>query len=124
MKDVYTHIGEILARNARMYPNDVALIERVPAEKKRWEITWKQFDDRANQFSNALVKKGVKKDDKVAHKAIVASEGSAQAEAEEREGDAGLARPGLPEVDFLRLEARRERGHVRGEVILRLPELV
>jgi acyl-CoA synthetase (AMP-forming)/AMP-acid ligase II len=67
MKDVYTHIGEILARNARMYPNDVALIERVPAEKKRWEITWKQFDERVNQFSNALSKKGVKKGDKVVH---------------------------------------------------------
>lgn len=67
MKDVYTHIGEILARNARMYPDDVALIERIPAEKKRWEITWKQFDDRVNQFSNALTKKGVKKGDKVVH---------------------------------------------------------
>ena len=67
MKDVYTHIGEILARNARMYPNDVALIERIPAEKKRREITWKQFDERVNQFSNALSKKGVKKGDKVVH---------------------------------------------------------
>ena len=67
MSDIYTHIGEILARNARMYPDDVALIERIPAEKKRWEVTWKQFDDRANQFSNVLAKKGVKKGDKVVH---------------------------------------------------------
>jgi acyl-CoA synthetase (AMP-forming)/AMP-acid ligase II len=67
MKDVYTHIGEILTRNARMYPDDVALIERIPAEKKRWEITWKQFDDRVNQFSNALARKGIKKGDKVVH---------------------------------------------------------
>ena len=42
MPDIYTHIGEILARNARMYPDDVALVERIPAEKKRFEITWKQ----------------------------------------------------------------------------------
>ena len=67
MSDIYTHIGEILARNARMYPDDVALVERIPAEKKRIEITWKQFDDKANQFSNVLAKKGVKKGDKVVH---------------------------------------------------------
>jgi acyl-CoA synthetase (AMP-forming)/AMP-acid ligase II len=67
MTDIYTHIGEILARNARMYPDDVALIERIPAEKKRFEITWKQFDDKANQFSNVLADRGVKKGDKVAH---------------------------------------------------------
>ncbi|MCX5816693.1 MAG: AMP-binding protein, partial [Proteobacteria bacterium] len=67
MSDIYTHIGEILARNARMYPDDVALIERIPAEKKRREVTWKQFDDKANQFSNVLAKKGVKKGDKIVH---------------------------------------------------------
>jgi acyl-CoA synthetase (AMP-forming)/AMP-acid ligase II len=67
MTDVYTHIGEMLARNGRMYPNDVALVERIPAEKKRWQITWKEFDDRANKFSNILVAKGIKKGDKVVH---------------------------------------------------------
>ena len=35
MADINIHIGEMLARNGRMYPNDVALIERVSAEKKR-----------------------------------------------------------------------------------------
>ncbi len=67
MGDVYIHIGEILARNGRMYPNDVALVERIPAEKKRWQITWKEFDDRANKFSNVLTAKGIKKGDKVVH---------------------------------------------------------
>ncbi len=67
MGDVYTHIGEILARNARMYPDDVALIERSASPKARQEITWKQFDDRTNQFSNVLAKKGIKKGDKVVH---------------------------------------------------------
>jgi acyl-CoA synthetase (AMP-forming)/AMP-acid ligase II len=67
MAEVFTHIGEILARNARMYPNDVALVERIPAEKKRVELTWKQFDDQANQFSNALTKMGAKKGDKIVH---------------------------------------------------------
>jgi acyl-CoA synthetase (AMP-forming)/AMP-acid ligase II len=67
MADTYIHIGEILARNARMYTNDVALVERVPGEKKRYELTWKEFDDKANQFANYLVKKGVKKGDKIVH---------------------------------------------------------
>ncbi|MCX5831867.1 MAG: class I adenylate-forming enzyme family protein [Deltaproteobacteria bacterium] len=67
MGNTYTHIGDILARNARMYPDDVALIERIPAEKKRSEITWKQFDDQANQFANVLLKKGIKKGDKIVH---------------------------------------------------------
>ncbi len=29
------HIGEMLARNARMYPDDLALVERAPAAGKR-----------------------------------------------------------------------------------------
>ena len=61
------HIGEMLARNARMYPNDVALIERAPEKGERREITWKQFDEAANKVANALIKKGVKKGDKVIH---------------------------------------------------------
>jgi acyl-CoA synthetase (AMP-forming)/AMP-acid ligase II len=61
------HIGEILARNARMFPTDCALIERAPAEHKRREITWKQFDEAANRCANALMKKGVTKGDRVIH---------------------------------------------------------
>ncbi len=61
------HIGEILARNARLYPDSVALIERTPAEKKRIEITWKQFDEQVNRFANVLIYKGIKKGDKVVH---------------------------------------------------------
>jgi acyl-CoA synthetase (AMP-forming)/AMP-acid ligase II len=67
MADFCTHIGEILARNARMYPDDIALIERVPAEKRRWEITWRQFDERVTRFANALIKRGIKKGDRIAH---------------------------------------------------------
>ena len=65
MSDI--HIGEMLARNARMYSNDIALVERSPADKQRWEITWKQFDEGANRFANILIKKGIKKGDKVVH---------------------------------------------------------
>jgi acyl-CoA synthetase (AMP-forming)/AMP-acid ligase II len=61
------HIGEMLARNARLYPNDVALVERIPAERKRREITWRQFDEQVNRFANVLIHKGVNKGDKVLH---------------------------------------------------------
>lgn len=61
------HIGEMLARNGRMYPNEVALIERTPATHARREITWKQFDEAANRFANVLAEKGVRKGDKVLH---------------------------------------------------------
>ncbi len=67
MMDIQIHIGEMLARNARMYPDDVALIERMPAEKKRATITWREFDERANRFANGLLSRGVKKGDKVIH---------------------------------------------------------
>jgi acyl-CoA synthetase (AMP-forming)/AMP-acid ligase II len=67
MADTTIHIGEMLARNARMYPNDVALVERIPSEKKRWEMTWKELDDQANRFANVLLEKGIDKGDKVVH---------------------------------------------------------
>jgi acyl-CoA synthetase (AMP-forming)/AMP-acid ligase II len=67
MSDIFTHIGEILARNGRVFPDDVALIERASYDLQRKEITWKQFDDRANQFAGVLVKKGIQKDDRIVH---------------------------------------------------------
>jgi acyl-CoA synthetase (AMP-forming)/AMP-acid ligase II len=60
-------IAEILARNARMYGNETALIEREPAKNLRRVITWKQFDEMANKVANALLAKGIKKGDKVIH---------------------------------------------------------
>jgi acyl-CoA synthetase (AMP-forming)/AMP-acid ligase II len=67
MTNIHIHIGEMLARNARMYPNDIALIERIPAEKKRATITWREFDERATRFANGLRSRGIKKGDKVIH---------------------------------------------------------
>ena len=58
-------ITEILARNARMYGDEVALIEREPAAGHRSEITWQQFDALANQTANALRQQGVGKGDRV-----------------------------------------------------------
>ncbi|MCP4668297.1 MAG: AMP-binding protein [Deltaproteobacteria bacterium] len=60
-------ITEILARNARMYRDKIALIEREPAKDKRVVMTWKEFDDMANRIANALLAKGVRKGDKVIH---------------------------------------------------------
>ncbi len=58
-------ITEILARNARMYPRQTALVERDPAAGKRTEITWEQFHQRANRLSQALLARGIEKDDRV-----------------------------------------------------------
>jgi acyl-CoA synthetase (AMP-forming)/AMP-acid ligase II len=44
-------ITEILARNARMYRDDIALIERDPKRSRRTTLTWKAFDDQANQVA-------------------------------------------------------------------------
>jgi acyl-CoA synthetase (AMP-forming)/AMP-acid ligase II len=66
-KMIDIHIGEMLARNARMYPYKVALVERIPTGKKRLTITWREFDERANKFSQVLRTKGIKKGNRVMH---------------------------------------------------------
>ncbi len=58
-------ITEILARNARMYGRETALIERSPAENLRREINWEEFDRQSNQLARALIAAGVKKGDRV-----------------------------------------------------------
>lgn len=60
-------ITEILARNARMYGSEIALIEREPEKNRRVEITWKTFDDQANALARALIARGIRKGDRVAH---------------------------------------------------------
>jgi len=60
-------ITEILSRNARMYGDEVGLIERVPAESRRTQLTWKEFDAVAHKVSNALASKNVNKGTKVVH---------------------------------------------------------
>ena len=60
-------IAEMLARNARMYPNDSALVELKSSKSIRKEVTWKEFDERANRIANTLMAMGVTKGDKVVH---------------------------------------------------------
>jgi acyl-CoA synthetase (AMP-forming)/AMP-acid ligase II len=50
-----------------MYPDEIALVERSPAEGKRVEITWGEFDRAADQFSQVLKERGAKKGDRVIH---------------------------------------------------------
>ncbi len=60
-------IVEMLEKNARKYPNDVALIELTPSQNYRKQITWKEFDEETNRIANYLLQKSIKKDDKVIH---------------------------------------------------------
>ena len=80
-------ITDLLERNARIYPNEVALVEinpeKQPAKNLTWreyslietaaegdryrrEITWREFDVKANRFANLLFTRGVRRGDKVA----------------------------------------------------------
>ncbi len=79
-------ITDFLERNAKIYPTDTALVEVNPekqpanhitwreynlidtaeGDKYRREITWREFDVKANRFANLLFTKGIKKGDKVA----------------------------------------------------------
>ncbi len=79
-------VTELLERNARLYGEEVALIELNPEERDnrrltwkefdliesdrfdpyRREITWSVFDEKANRFANMLLNRGIKKGDKVA----------------------------------------------------------
>ena len=80
-------ITDFLERNAKIYPNDTALVEINPekqpdknvtwreynlietaaeSDKYRREITWREFDIKANRFANLLFTRGVKRGDKIA----------------------------------------------------------
>jgi long-chain acyl-CoA synthetase len=78
-------ITEILERNAKLYGEEVCLVEINPEikEKKaswkdydlvetdptmkyRREMTWREFDDKANRFANFLLERGLEKGHKVA----------------------------------------------------------
>ncbi|HWP97944.1 MAG TPA: class I adenylate-forming enzyme family protein [Syntrophomonadaceae bacterium] len=79
-------ITELLSRNARMYGQETCLteinmdlqeshnvtwleydlIENNPAGEYRREMTWCVFDEKANRMANLLLKRGIKKGDKVA----------------------------------------------------------
>lgn len=79
-------VMDFLERNAKIYSDEIALIELNPEEKDtrrttwkeyeliqpsrfqpyRREITWGVFNEKANRFANMLLARGIKKGDKVA----------------------------------------------------------
>lgn len=79
-------ITDFLEKNARIHPDDVALVEINPEQqpnrnvtwrdynliessaqgKYRKELTWREFDTKANKFANLLLSRGLSKGDKVA----------------------------------------------------------
>lgn len=58
-------ITEILEKNAKLYGQEIALIEREPANNLRRHITWTEFDSQADCVANALKAAGIQKGDKV-----------------------------------------------------------
>ncbi len=58
-------ITEILARNARMYGHEIALVEREPAVQKRLTLTWQEFYEQSNKLANFLISQGIQKGDRV-----------------------------------------------------------
>jgi acyl-CoA synthetase (AMP-forming)/AMP-acid ligase II len=60
-------IVTMLERNAREYPDDIALIELRQSKNYRQTITWREFNDNANRIANYLLTKGIQRDDKVIH---------------------------------------------------------
>ena len=59
-------VVDLVARNARMYPESIAFVEVRPVSKVRKEITWAAFNERMNRIAQALTTKGIKKGMKVA----------------------------------------------------------
>ncbi len=54
-------LSELLTQNARLYPDDIALVELRPSQNLRKTMSWREFDERANRVANALIASGIKK---------------------------------------------------------------
>ena len=79
-------ITDFLIRNAQLYGNEICLteinldlqdrhhviwreyelIENNPNGEYRRDMTWRVFNEKANRLANLLIKRGIKKGDKVA----------------------------------------------------------
>ena len=53
-------IGDVLRLNAKYYPDKRAVVDSPK------ELTWRELNERANRFSNALVGLGCRKGDRIA----------------------------------------------------------
>jgi long-chain acyl-CoA synthetase len=59
-------VVDLVARNARMYPEGIAFVEVRPVSKARAEITWAAFNERMNKIAQVLAGIGVRKGMKAA----------------------------------------------------------
>ncbi|MDY0162297.1 class I adenylate-forming enzyme family protein [Desulfobotulus sp.] len=60
-------ITEILAANARNFPDGLALVERIPETGKRTHLTWAEFYKESLRLSRALRLRGYSRGEKVVH---------------------------------------------------------
>lgn len=58
-------LTDILKRNARVYPNEVALIQSCPKQSKRKEITWLEFNKQADAVAAYLIENKLEKGSRV-----------------------------------------------------------
>ncbi len=59
------NLVDVIAKNARMYPNETAFVELKPVTKTRQEISWRLFEERVTRLANALRDMGVGREDRV-----------------------------------------------------------
>jgi acyl-CoA synthetase (AMP-forming)/AMP-acid ligase II len=55
------NLVDLVEKNARLYPDDIAYVEIRPITKVRKEISWIQFHERTNRLANAFLDMGIKK---------------------------------------------------------------
>lgn len=60
------NVTDLVTKNARLYPNNIAFVEVRPISKIRKEISWALFNERTNRIANALIAKKITKGQKVA----------------------------------------------------------
>jgi len=59
------NIIDMVTKNARLYPDDIAFVEVKPVTKARKDVTWAQFSNRINRLAAALKDRSIGKGDKV-----------------------------------------------------------
>ncbi|MFH0914415.1 MAG: AMP-binding protein [Chloroflexota bacterium] len=56
---------QVIRRNGRLYPHEIALVRITPSQNLRQELTWKEFELTVNRVANLLLSLGVRKGDNV-----------------------------------------------------------
>lgn len=64
---MYMTILDLVMRNAKLYPDDTALIELKPSANYRHTVTWQEFSQKINRLASALGERGIGRGDKVIH---------------------------------------------------------